>query len=130
MRSLNDLNIPDPAADRSRQLDQRGEGSALRPGDDFVGRVRRVHDKDFAYSRLDSEGKGLGDELKRIGFNGEEPAGAHPVHAFFELHIEQGPILEDEFIDVGVVTHGQGQRWYEIRLTGFGEPRRLDADAA
>ena len=56
------------------------------------------------------------------------------MHAFFELHIEQGPILEDELIDVGVVTHGQGQRWYEIRLTGFEShagstpmPRRKDA---
>ena len=56
------------------------------------------------------------------------------MHAFFELHIEQGPILEDESIDVGVVTHGQGQRWYEIRLTGFEShagstpmPRRKDA---
>ena len=71
---------------------------------------------------------------KRIGFKGEEPVGKHPVHAFFELHIEQGPILEDESIDVGVVTHGQGQRWYEIRLTGFEShagstpmPRRKDA---
>ena len=56
------------------------------------------------------------------------------MHAFFELHIEQGPILEDENLDVGVVTHGQGQRWYEIRLTGFEShagstpmPRRKDA---
>ena len=93
-----------------------------------------VYDKEFAYSRLDGDGKGLGDELKRIGFMGREPVGAHQVHAFFELHIEQGPILEDESIDVGVVTHGQGQRWYEIRLTGFEShagstpmPRRKDA---
>ena len=83
---------------------------------------------------VDAEGKALGDELKRIGFKGDEPVGGHPVHAFFELHIEQGPILEDESIDVGVVTHGQGQRWYEIRLTGFEShagstpmPRRKDA---
>ena len=56
-------------------------------------------------------------------------------NANFELHIEQGPILEDENVDVGVVTHGQGQRWYEIRLTGFEShagsstpmPRRKDA---
>ena len=68
---------------------------------------------------LDAENKSLGDELARIGFKGEEPVGGRPVHAYFELHIEQGPILEDENIDVGVVTHGQGQRWYEIKLTGF-----------
>ena len=72
--------------------------------------------------------------MQRIGFKGEEPVGGRPVHAFFELHIEQGPILEDENLDVGVVTHGQGQRWYEIRLTGFEShagstpmPRRKDA---
>ena len=76
----------------------------------------------------------LGDELERIGFKGEAPIGGWPIHASFELHIEQGPILEDENIDVGVVTHGQGQRWYEIRLTGFEShagstpmPRRKDA---
>ena len=93
-----------------------------------------VFTKEFAYSRLDADGKALGDELQRIGFKGEEPVGARPVHAFFELHIEQGPILEDESIDVGIVTHGQGQRWYEIRLTGFEShagstpmPRRKDA---
>jgi len=50
---------------------------------------------------------------------GEEPVGGRPLHAYFELHIEQGPILEDEGYDVGVVTHGQGQRWYELKLTGF-----------
>ena len=93
-----------------------------------------VYTREFAYSRTDPEGKTLGDELERIGFKGEEPIGGRPVHAFFELHIEQGPILEDESIDVGVVTHGQGQRWYEIRLTGFEShagstpmPRRKDA---
>src|SRR5258708_17806895 len=93
-----------------------------------------VYDKEFAYSRADGEGTLLGDELERIGFKGEEKVGAHPVHAFFELHIEQGPILEDESIDVSVVTHGQGQRWYETHLTAFEShagstptPRRKDA---
>ena len=53
---------------------------------------------------LDGEGKSLGDELARIGFKGEEPVGGRPISANFELHIEQGPILEDEELDVGVVT--------------------------
>ncbi len=76
----------------------------------------------------------FGDELERIGFKGEATVGGRPVHAYFELHIEQGPILEAEGYDVGIVTHGQGQRWYEIRLTGFEShagstpmPRRKDA---
>ena len=133
VRSLNDLNIqtrrPIEVANWTNE-----EGSRYAPAMISSGVFAGVYDKEFAYSRLDSEGKGLGDELKRIGFKGEEPVGAHPVHAFFELHIEQGPILEDELIDVGVVTHGQGQRWYEIRLTGFEShagstpmPRRKDA---
>jgi len=56
------------------------------------------------------------------------------MKAFFELHIEQGPILEDENTDVGVVTHGQGLKWVEITLTGREShtgstpmPKRLNA---
>jgi N-carbamoyl-L-amino-acid hydrolase len=44
--------------------------------------------------------------------------GNRPVHAFFETHIEQGPILEHEGQTIGVVTDAQGQRWYELVLTG------------
>lgn len=69
-------------------------------------------------SRTDLDGKTMGEELQRIGYAGDAPVGGRPVHAFFELHIEQGPILEDEGIDVGVVTHAQGQRWYDITFTG------------
>ena len=47
-----------------------------------------------------------------------EKVGERKIHAFFELHIEQGPILEDEGIDIGVVTHGQGLRWLQVTLTG------------
>ena len=133
VRSLNDLKIrtrhPIEVANWTNE-----EGSRYAPAMISSGVFAGVFTKDFAYSRIDSEGKPLGDELKRIGFKGDEPVGGRPVHAFFELHIEQGPILEDELIDVGVVTHGQGQRWYEIRLTGFEShagstpmPRRKDA---
>ena len=133
VRSLNDLKIktrrPIEVANWTNE-----EGSRYAPAMISSGVFAGVFEKEFAYSRLDGEGKALGDELKRIDFNGEEPVGGRPVHAFFELHIEQGPILEDESIDVGVVTHGQGQRWYEIRLTGFEShagstpmPRRKDA---
>jgi N-carbamoyl-L-amino-acid hydrolase len=73
---------------------------------------------DFAYARTDVDGKTFGAELARIGYQGEAAVGGRPVHAFFELHIEQGPILEDEGIDIGIVTHANGQRWYEIDLKG------------
>ena len=58
------------------------------------------------------------DELARIGWIGEEEVGSRKMAAFFELHIEQGPILEDENIDIGVVTHGQGLNWLQVTLTG------------
>src|SRR3989338_7277594 len=57
-------------------------------------------------------------ELARIGWVGDEVVGARKMHAMFELHIEQGPILEAEGKDIGVVTHGQGLWWLEITLTG------------
>ena len=65
-----------------------------------------------------SDGKNFGDELERIGWKGDEKVGERKMHAFFELHIEQGPILEDEGIDIGVVTHGQGLKWLQVTLTG------------
>jgi N-carbamoyl-L-amino-acid hydrolase len=118
VRSLNDLKIktryPIEVANWTNE-----EGSRFAPAMVSSGVFAGVYSKEFAYSRLDPEGKTLGDELKRIGFMGEEPIGGRPLHAYFELHIEQGPILEDEGYDVGIVTHGQGQRWYELKLTGF-----------
>ena len=71
-----------------------------------------------AYAKTDAAGFAFGDELKRIGWRGEEPVGERKMHAFFELHIEQGPILEAEGVDIGVVTHGQGLRWIECTITG------------
>jgi N-carbamoyl-L-amino-acid hydrolase len=77
-----------------------------------------MHDLDWAYGREDAEGKRFGDELERIGWKGEEKVGARDMHAFFELHIEQGPILEAEEKEIGVVTHGQGLWWLQVTLTG------------
>ena len=61
----------------------------------------------------------FGEALKRIGYDGQEPVGGRPVGAFFEAHIEQGPILEREKKTIGVVTGAQGQRWYEVSWTGM-----------
>ena len=77
-----------------------------------------MHEQDWAYERKDKAGKSFGEELARIGWKGEEKVGDRKMHAFFELHIEQGPILEDEGIDIGVVTHGQGLKWLQVTLTG------------
>ncbi len=73
---------------------------------------------DYAYGRKDPEGKTYGEELKRIGWLGEEEVGARKMHAYFEYHIEQGPILEAEKKSIGVVTHCQGLWWLEVTLTG------------
>ncbi|MFC7052098.1 Zn-dependent hydrolase [Hansschlegelia quercus] len=80
----------------------------------FVGAI----EKDWALNREDRAGAGFGAELERIGYRGEEPCGARKFSAFFELHIEQGPILEAEGKMIGVVTGVQGIRWYEVTLTG------------
>lgn len=94
------------------------EGTRFAPAMLASGVFAGVHTLDWAYSRTDAEGKTVGEELKRIGFMGDEEVGARKIHAMFELHIEQGPILEDEDIDIGVVTHGQGLKWLQVTLTG------------
>ncbi len=71
-----------------------------------------------AYAKTDAAGKSFGAELERIGWKGDEPVGHRPIKALFELHIEQGPILEAEGIDIGVVTHGQGLRWIQCTVIG------------
>tara|TARA_R110002096_G_scaffold43364_3_gene116764 strand:+ start:3340 stop:4590 length:1251 start_codon:yes stop_codon:yes gene_type:complete len=94
------------------------EGTRFAPAMLASGVFAGMHSQDYAYDRKDAEGKSFGDELTRIGWVGEEAVGARKMHAMLELHIEQGPILEAEGRDVGVVTHGQGLWWLEITLTG------------
>ena len=71
-----------------------------------------------ALGQTDQVGLTIGDELARIGYAGDEEVGGHPIHAYFETHIEQGPILEAEEKTIGVVTGSQGMRWYEVTLSG------------
>ncbi len=94
------------------------EGTRFAPAMLASGVFAGKHDLQWAYDRVDHDGKSFGDELKRIGWVGEEAVGARKIHALFELHIEQGPILEAEGKDIGVVTHGQGLRWIECTVTG------------
>ena len=117
LRSLNDMSIktrhPIVVTNFTNE-----EGTRYAPAMLSSGVFAGVHDKEWAYQRVDSDGKAFGDELKRIGWCGDEEVGARKMHAFFELHIEQGPILEAEGIDVGVVTHGQGLSWTQVTITG------------
>ncbi len=94
------------------------EGTRYAPAMLASGVFAGMHTQEWAYDRTDAEGKKFGDELTRIGWRGEEEVGKRDMHAFFELHIEQGPILEAEGKDIGVVTHGQGLWWLEVTLTG------------
>ncbi|MDE2385239.1 MAG: Zn-dependent hydrolase [Alphaproteobacteria bacterium] len=94
------------------------EGSRFAPAMLCSGVYAGVFTPDFAWSREDRSGIQLGDELKRIGYKGPHKAGSIKFGAMFELHIEQGPILEAEGKTVGVVTGVQGMRWYEVTLKG------------
>jgi N-carbamoyl-L-amino-acid hydrolase len=70
-------------------------------------------------AKQDADGKRFGDELLRIGWQGTaDPTALQNVGAYFELHIEQGPQLENEGLDLGVVTHALGQTWYEVTVEG------------
>ncbi|WP_370211494.1 Zn-dependent hydrolase [Roseovarius sp.] len=94
------------------------EGTRYAPAMLASGVFAGLHTEDWAKDRVDAEGKRFGDELKRIGWEGDEPVGQRKMHAFFELHIEQGPILEAEGKDIGIVTHGQGLSWTQLTITG------------
>lgn len=73
---------------------------------------------DAALDACDSEGKSVRDELVAIGYAGTEPVGG-PVGAYFEAHIEQGPVLEAENKTIGAVTGSLGVRWYDVTVTGM-----------
>ena len=117
IRSLNDMGIktrhPIVVTNFTNE-----EGTRYAPAMLASGVFAGIHTQDWAYDRVDAEGKKFGDELTRIGWRGEEDVGARKMHAFFELHIEQGPILEAEGVDIGVVTHGQGLSWMQVTITG------------
>src|SRR5579862_2824183 len=94
------------------------EGARFAPAMLASGVFAGVLSTDYAYSRTDRDGKTFGEELERIGYKGSAKAGARTFSAMFELHIEQGPILEAEGRKIGVVQGVQGIRWYEITITG------------
>jgi N-carbamoyl-L-amino-acid hydrolase len=117
LRTLNDAgyetNAPIEVIDWTNE-----EGSRFAPAMLSSGVFAGAFDKQYAYDRTDREGLRFGDELERIGYKGDVPVGDHKLGAFFELHIEQGPILEAEEKTIGIVTGVQGMRWYEVTVTG------------
>jgi len=117
IRTLNDLGIrtkrPIVVVNWTNE-----EGARFAPAMMASGVFAGQFTQDYAYGRKDQEGKTFGDELRRIGWVGDEKVGARKFHSYFEYHIEQGPILEAENKQIGVVTHGQGLWWLEFTLTG------------
>jgi len=133
IRTLNDFNY-----ETTRPIEvvvwTNEEGSRFAPAMVASGVFAGVFDLDYGLSRKDVDGKSMGEELARIGYAGETACGGRPIAAFFEAHIEQGPILEAENKTIGVVQGVQGIRWYEITVTGQEAhagptpmPRRKDA---
>jgi beta-ureidopropionase / N-carbamoyl-L-amino-acid hydrolase len=133
IRTLNDFNY-ETLRPMEVAVWTNEEGSRFAPAMVASGVFAGVFDLDYGLSRKDVDGKTMGEELARIGYAGDTPCGGREIAAFFEAHIEQGPILEAEGKTIGVVQGVQGIRWYEVTVTGQEAhagptpmPRRKDA---
>ena len=117
VRTLNDLNIqtkhPILVVNWTNE-----EGSRFPPAMMASAGYAGIYDVNTLLSAKDADGNVFGNELNKIGWKGSETVGAQKFQCYYELHIEQGPILETEEIDIGIVTHGQGLKWLEVKLTG------------
>ena len=115
LRTMNDLDIktkhPIVVTNWTNE-----EGTRYAPAMLSSGGYAGIYDVNTLLSAKDAEGNLFGDELEKIGWKGIDKEN---IELFIELHIEQGPILETEEIDIGVVTHGQGLKWLEVKLSGI-----------
>ena len=94
------------------------EGSRFVPTMIASGVFARIYTTEYAYAATDRQGETFLGALERIGYRGGRKAGDHLLAAYFEMHIEQGPILYDEGATIGVVTGAKGQMWYDVTVTG------------
>jgi len=118
MRTLNEHGIQ-TAAPLELIIWTNEEGSRFLPVMMGSGVFTRRFSLDAALEARDSEGLRVRDELAAIGYAGTEPVGDRPVGAYFEAHIEQGPVLEAERKVIGAVTGSLGVRWYDVTVTGM-----------
>ena len=95
------------------------EGSRFVPVMMGSGVFAKAFTLEHAYAATDAEGKSVKGELERIGYVGAEEPGEHPIGSYFETHIEQGPVLEDHDVTIGVVTGVLGIKWYDCTVTGM-----------
>ena len=133
IRTLNDLKM-ETLRPIEASIWTNEEGSRFAPAMVSSGIFGGVFDLEYGLSRPDLDGKTMGQELARIGYAGPEPVGGRPIHAFFEAHIEQGPILEHDKKQIGIVQGGLGQRWMEVTMIGVEShagptPMRIRKDA-
>lgn len=117
LRTLHENQIETPTA-MEFSVWTNEEGSRFQPAMQGSGVYVGRFDLETELNKTDVDGLKLGDELARIGYLGDAEPGSRHIGAFFETHIEQGPILEDEDKMIGVVRLGQGIRWYNIKITG------------
>jgi N-carbamoyl-L-amino-acid hydrolase len=118
IRTLNDYDI-ETEAPVELAFWTNEEGSRFVPVMMGSGVFANIFSLEHAYAATDIEGKTVRDELEKIGYIGTETPGDHPIGAYFESHIEQGPVLEDEGITIGVVQAVLGIRWYDCVVTGM-----------
>ena len=95
------------------------EGSRFVPVMMGSGVFAKAFTLEHAYAAEDTAGKSVKDELERIGYIGPQEPGDHPIGAYFETHIEQGPVLEDNDVTIGVVSAVLGIRWFDCTVTGM-----------
>ncbi len=95
------------------------EGARFAPAMLAAGVFGGAFTLDFALGVKDRDGITLGQALKESGFAGNAPVGSHPLAAHYELHIEQGPVLEAAGTEIGVVIGVQGIRWFDIAIAGL-----------
>ena len=117
MRTLNDLNIQ-TRAPLEVVVWTNEEGSRFAPCMMGSGVFAEKFTLEETLAKTDAQGVTVGEALTAIGYAGSRKVSGHPVGAYFEAHIEQGPILEDERKTIGVVLGALGQKWFDLNLRG------------
>jgi N-carbamoyl-L-amino-acid hydrolase len=118
VRTLNDAGLA-TAAPIEIAVWTNEEGTRFLPTMGGSGAFAGVHGVAHLLAQQDVNGVSAGEALDAIGYRGQAPVGGRPIGAYFEAHIEQGPVLEDEGIPIGVVTGALGQRWFDVEVTGM-----------
>lgn len=117
LRTLNDLKL-ETEAPLEVVVWTNEEGSRFPPCMMGSGVFAEKFSLADTLAKVDVDGISVGDALNAIGYAGTRAESGHKVGAYFEAHIEQGPILEDEKKTIGVVLGALGQKWFDLKLRG------------